>query len=201
MTKTLTSCVLVLSLSAAAMAQSGISEPPADTANAADSAYTNVQMPGPASPPKKQKKPVYYGGTVGLSFGDYFRISVAPLVGVYLSPKASVGGRFIYEYVEDKRFDPKLTSSNYGGSAFARYRLVPQAYAHAEFAYMSYEYNSIVGSNREWVPFVLLGGGYVQPLSPKTSFFVEVLFDVLQDSKSPYEEWNPWVSVGVAAGF
>ena len=30
---------------------------------------------------------------------------------------------------------------------------------------------------------------------------VEVLFDVLQDPKSPYKPWEPQVSVGVGVGF
>jgi hypothetical protein len=56
--------------------------------------------------------PVYYGGNIGLSFGSYFRISIMPLVGYKLSPQASVGLKIGYEYVEDKRYDEKLTSSN-----------------------------------------------------------------------------------------
>jgi hypothetical protein len=67
---------------------------------------------------------------------------------------------------------------------------------------MSYKYKSSnVATDRQWVPFLLLGGGAVQPISPKAALFVEVLFDVLQDSNSPYERWNPFVSVGVTAGF
>jgi hypothetical protein len=41
----------------------------------------------------------------------------------------------------------------------------------------------------------------VQPISPNAAVFVEVLFDVLQDSNSPYDRWNPFISIGVAAGF
>jgi hypothetical protein len=153
----------------------------------------------------KKKKPVnrvYYGGNIGLSFGNYFRISVSPLVGYKLNPKASLGVKVGYEYVEDKRYDPKLTASNYGGSVFTRYRLVPQVYAHAEFAYLSYKYKvSDIETNREWIPFLLLGGGYIQQISPNAAFVVEVLFDVLQDSKSPYKEWDPFISVGVGVGF
>ena len=164
-----------------------------------------TQSAQPTSPAKKKKagaEKVYYGGTVGLSFGSYFRINVSPLIGYKLSPQASVGARISYEYIEDKRYSPKLTSSNYGGSVFSRYRLLPQAYAHAEFAYMSYKYKSSdIETNRDWVPFLLLGGGLVQPVSPRASLFVEVLVDVLQDSNSPYEKWNPFISVGVAAGF
>lgn len=154
---------------------------------------------------KKQEKKtnnVYYGGSIGLSFGNYFRIAVMPLVGYKINPKLSGGARIVLEYIEDKRYDPKLTSTNYGGSVFGRYRLIPQLYAHAEFAYLSYKYKiSSVESDRTWVPYLLVGGGYIQPISPRAAAFVEVLVDVINDKNSPYERWNPWISVGVAAGF
>ena len=166
-----------------------------------DSTQT-AKKPVPSPQKKAKANNVYYGGTVGLSFGDYFRINVAPLVGIRYSPKASVGFKVAYEYVEDKRYDPKLTASNYGGSVFARYRIIPKAYGHVEFDYMSYKYKiSNLETDRTWVPFLLLGGGYVQPISPKASFIVEVLFDVLQDDKSPYKDWDPFISVGVGVGF
>ncbi len=160
---------------------------------------TKVQ---PKSGPVSSYHPVYYGGTVGLSFGNYFRVNVAPLVGFRYSPRASVGVKVAYEYIRDKRYEPTLTASNYGGSFFARYRLHPKLYAHAEFAYMSYKYKtSNAVTDRTWVPFFFLGGGFVQPLSPRTSLIVEVLFDLLQDENSPYEDWDPFISVGVGVGF
>jgi hypothetical protein len=40
---------------------------------------------------------------------------VAPLVGYKLNPKASVGVKVLYEYIKDKRYDPTMTASNWGG--------------------------------------------------------------------------------------
>ena len=57
------------------------------------------------------------------------------------------------------------------------------------------------GSERDWVPFLFLGGGYIQPLGDRTWLTVEILFDVLQDDKSPYEDWEPFLSIGVGVGF
>jgi hypothetical protein len=170
-------------------------------AQAQDTTQT-MQKQQPAPKKKAKKNNVYYGGTLGLSFGDYFRINVSPMVGIRYSPKASVGFKVAYEYIKDKRYDPALTASNYGGSVFGRYRIIPKAYGHVEFAYMSYKYKlPNLESDRSWVPFLLLGGGFVQPISPKASFIVEVLFDVLQDDNSPYEAWDPLISIGVGVGF
>jgi hypothetical protein len=145
---------------------------------------------------------VFYGGTVGFSFGSTFRISVQPFVGLVFTPKLSGGIKVGYEYVRQEANGLTTTWNNYGASLFGRYRVIPRIYFHAEFAYASYGFK--VGeytSDRYWVPFLLLGGGYIQPISRSASVFVEVLFDVLQDPDSPYEQWTPWVSFGVAVGF
>lgn len=145
---------------------------------------------------------IYYGGYLGFSFGNYTRITIAPLIGFRLTRMWSAGFKVAYEYVQDKRYAETITSHNYGGSIFARLRPHPRMYLHGEYAYMSYEYQTAdLSSEREWVPFLLLGGGYVQPISKRASAFVEVLFDVLQNENSPYEDWDPWISIGVSAGF
>ena len=154
----------------------------------------------PDEPPHPTR--VFYGGTVGIGFGSTFRLSIQPFVGLVFTPQLSGGVKVGYEYVRQESNGATTTWNNYGASVFGRYRFIPRAYVHAEFAYFSYGYKvSEYTSDRSWVPFLLLGGGYIQPISPSTSFFVEVLFDVLQDSKSPYEAWTPFISVGVAVGF
>jgi len=168
----------------------------------------------PTSPPEvQQSQPSkwYYGGTVGFNFwGDYFYLSVNPLVGYQVSPKISVGGKLQYAYINDKRYAGlELTSHNYGAGIFTRYRPIYQIYLHAEFDYASYEdytiYDPLVGdpyaeSERNWVPFLLLGGGFVQHVGPNASVYVEVLFDVLQNENSPYG-WDPIISIGGGVGF
>ncbi|MGH7743028.1 MAG: hypothetical protein ACRENS_13520, partial [Candidatus Eiseniibacteriota bacterium] len=145
---------------------------------------------------------IYTGGTLGVTFGSYTRISIAPLIGYILNPKISIGAKGIYEYVSDTRYTPDLTASNYGGSAFTRLRLNPLIYAHVEYSYMNYETRlRSGGSERNWVPFLFLGGGAMKPLGKGAAAFVEVLFDVLQDSNSPYEAGAPFISVGVTKGF
>jgi hypothetical protein len=157
----------------------------------------NATQERTAPPPPAQSR-IYYGGTLGFNlFGDILRLSVQPLVGYKITNQFSVGAKVGYEYLKDKRFDPTLTFHNYGASVFTRYRFVPQAYGHAEFAGLNFDYPT----GREWVPFLLVGGGYAQQISSNAWVFAEVLFDVLQSSKSPYKAWEPWISVGVGVGF
>ena len=60
---------------------------------------------------------------------------------------------------------------------------------------------SATTSEREWVPFLLLGGGLSKMVGARSWAYVEVLVDVLQDDNSPYDDWDPFVSVGVGVGF
>jgi len=171
---------------------------------------SNTSSSQTTQPPSAESK-WYYGGNIGFSFwNDYFYLGVYPLVGYKVTPKLSLGAKVGYAYISDDRYEPfpALNTSNYGGSLFSRYRIIPQLYAHAEFAYWSYEnissFNTLentYNTERFWVPYLLLGGGFSQQLGPNTWAFVEVLFDVINDENSPYEEWDPFVSFGVGVGF
>ena len=154
-------------------------------------------------PTRQEPSKVYWGGQLGLSFGSYFRISVVPMVGYKVAPKFHIGGKIGYAYTEDKRYEnATVTSHNYGGSVFSRYLLIKGLYAHVEYVYWSYKYQTEnLEGDRTWVPFLLVGGGYVQPISPNASVFVEVLWDVLKSENSPFNPSDPWVSIGVGVGF
>jgi len=149
----------------------------------------------------------YYGGNIGFSFwNDYFYLSISPLVGYKITPQFSVGGKLGYAYSSDSSVDPTFNTSSYGGSIFSRYRIIPQFYLHGEFAYVSYEnaYLRPLGgytTERNWVPFLLLGGGFSQMVSPNVWAYAEILFDVINDSNSPYESGDPFISLGVGVGF
>ncbi len=168
------------------------------------------QISTPQEQPQQQEetqqppiyKRVYFGGYASLTVGSYTRIGVYPLIGYKFTPKLSGGLKIGYEYVSDNRYASHYTTNNYGGSIFARYRVIPRLYAHVEYEMINYElYNFDGTSNREWVPFLYIGGGYSQPIGKNVWLTAQVLFDVLQDERSPYNRWDPVFSVGVAAGF
>jgi hypothetical protein len=197
-----TAILMILALAVLNGVAAGQAATPADSAMvsptpAADS--TLVVIPSPAASTPAPSK-IYYGGSVTLSFGNATQIGIFPMIGYKVSPKFSLGGEIGYEYVNYDDFDE--SSHNFGGGVFGRYRFIPQLYGHAEVDLVSYDIPALSGeSSREAVPFVLLGGGFVQPLSPRTSLFAEVLVDVLQDDNSPYDDWEPIFSIGVGVGF
>jgi len=159
--------------------------------------------------PKKAKSPLmkrlYFGGTFGATFGTYSSVRINPLIGYKITPKLSAGVTFTYEYFKNKYYSQDLTSNNYGGSLFARFRIIPAIYVHAEYALISYEnyYQDLdqIYSVREPVPFLFLGGGYSQRLAGNSWLNFQILFDVLQNEKSPYSSNQPFYSLGVGVGF
>src|SRR5262245_12165087 len=165
-----------------------------------DADTLKVALPDTTGLARSQKESrFYYGGSIGFSLsGRILWLNIQPLVGYKLTPKASVGVRMNYQYVSDRRFNPAVTSLDYGASLFTRYRVLPQLYGLTEFEYVSID----VGEKRELVPFLLIGAGYVQPLAPKTSLTTEVLVDVLQDERGRlYRNQGPRVNVGIGVGY
>lgn len=178
-------------------------------------------VPAPLTPvekpdkPKEKKPPknktplikrLYFGGGVGATFGTYSSIRINPLIGYKITPKLSVGVQFQYEHLRNKYYSTTFTSDNYGGSLFARFRLIKALYLHAEYAMISFEnyyYDDIdqYYSKRELVPFLFLGAGYSQKLIGNSWMNFQILFDVLQNDKSPYRKNEPFYSVGLGVGF
>jgi hypothetical protein len=152
------------------------------------------------------KDRLWFGGGIGLNFGTVTAIQLDPLVGVHLdrNRKFSSGLGLSYWYYRDGRWNPPIEQNAYGYRVFSRYRVIEQAYLHAEFLHLNAE--RIIGTfemrqQRIWVPHLLLGAGYVQPLGSGSSIYLQILFDVLQDPNSVYANQGPILSGGVGIGF
>lgn len=148
---------------------------------------------------------IWFGGGVGLSFGTVTAIQLDPMVGYKVDKegKFTPGIGASYWYMQDNRFATNNTFQGYGYRPFLRYRFIEQAFVHAEFLHMNVNaYNFVTDRfQRIWVPHLLVGGGYVQPLGGRSSIFFQVLFDVLQDPNSIYRNQGPIVGGGIGVGF
>jgi len=143
----------------------------------------------------------YFGGSFTFTFGSYTSIGIWPLVGYKVTPKLSFGLQPGYEYIKyNYSNSPDYETSNYGLRLFGRFRVIPQAYVHAEFAEINYGTASS-DESRFWVPFLFLGAGFSQNIGGNVYAYVQVLFDVLQNENSPYRSGEPFWTVGVSAGF
>lgn len=151
------------------------------------------------------KDRIWFGGGIGLNFGTVTAVQVDPLLGIYLDKgqRLTTGIGLSYYYV--KYNVPGYLETNfsgYGYRVFSRYKVIEQAYLHAEFYHLNvqrYAFNDQVV--RIWVPHVLVGGGYREPVGANSSFYLQVLWEVLQDPNSVYRGQGPIISGGVGIGF
>src|SRR6478736_3835127 len=89
--------LLILAASPVRAQSSGAAPDSTATHAAAAPAPVPAAKPAPAEP----KKRPYLGGSFGISFGSYSRLSISPLIGYPLAPKVSVGLKGTYEYIHD----------------------------------------------------------------------------------------------------
>jgi hypothetical protein len=148
---------------------------------------------------------IWFGGGIGLSFGTFTAIQIDPLIGYKVDQegKFSVGLGGSYWYFKDSRFPRADAFVGYGYRTFARYRVFQPLFLHTEFLHMNVDvYDRFSDAiQRRWVPHLLVGGGYVQQLAGRSSIFIQVLFDVLQDPNSIYAGRGPIFMGGVGVGF
>jgi hypothetical protein len=147
--------------------------------------------------PDQWQPHLFYGGSIYLAFGNGTSIGASPLVGWQFTRRFGAGVGITYIYYNNDDY----TSHIYGGRVMARFDVIPAAYAKAEFSYLWYNdsYKDIDLGTTE-VPYLFLGGGYRQRISATTYLEFEVLFDVLQDPHSQYDDWEPIFAVGVSVG-
>lgn len=144
------------------------------------------------------------GGGIGLAFGgDVEYVSVEPVIGYRATERLSVGGRLVLSYRRDDRFAESFSATDYGAAVFTRYAVTKIVFAHAEYEYLSYEYQLFGGgSDRDEFGSLFAGAGLSQPIGRRSSFFVVGLYNFSydEDERSPYGE--PWVlRAGVGFSF
>ena len=175
---------------------------------------------------KKQKtgwyrdSKLFFGGNLGLSFGTYTYVEVAPIVGYRITPRLSAGLGPKYMYIKESSY---YETSIYGVKTFALFSIFKNlnetinigigdifVYAESEFLnvepgrlvdyYSSvppyqYLYSVYEKDPRRWLNVTLIGGGLRFPLGARAGFSILVLWDVTQ---SPYYSYsNPELRISV----
>lgn len=133
------------------------------------------------------------GGGLGLSFGsaqDF--VSVSPQIGYRVTAKLIAGTGLTYRYTNYKIFRPSVKLHDYGVNPFLRFFVYRNIFVQTEYEYLNYEFPF---TNRETVRrgfnSFLAGGGFVQPVSDKISFYVMALYNFSYTNSSttysPYD--------------
>ena len=146
---------------------------------------------------------VFFGGSVGASFGDATYLSLSPLIGYRVNDRLSVGGSLIYRYRSDDRFGRDLSTNDYGASVFARYTVVGPFFVQGELEQLSYEYiRPDLTTARTDATSFFAGGGVSHALSRNVNLYATALYNFSYGSQSPSPYSSPWVlRFGVGVGF
>ncbi len=160
--------------------------------------YPNSKKPTKTSPFADR---LFTGGDIGMQFGSQTFIEVAPILGYRATPELSVGisTKYIYYKVNDVYSNYHYETNTYGGGLFMRYNILEEVFLHGEYEGLSMEVPlSPYETNRRIVSGLFLGGGYRQFIGEYSSLNIMLLFDVIEDQYSPYQ--NPILRIGFDFG-
>jgi hypothetical protein len=158
----------------------------------------------------------FTGGTLGLQFGTYTSINIAPFIGYrfneYLA--CGLGPNYTYYHMRDNSYyPPAIYKTNlYGGSFFTRvYFLkdvipsIKDIYLHGEFEALNvesqyFDLSMTHPEKRYWVGSIFGGAGIRQMMGERTFVTITVLYNFNETLDSPYYG-NPLVyRVGLEIG-
>jgi hypothetical protein len=154
-------------------------------------------------PPEPDRSPWFYGGGLGLGFGDVDYVELYPLIGYRVNRKLSVGGGVSYRYLKDTRFSNAPSTTDYGANLFARFHVTPQWFFEADYEYIDHEFVRFdLSTDRDTFNTFLGGLGYSQPAG-RASVFILALYDFTHDDDDLFYPYaDPWIiRAGVSAGF
>ncbi len=158
----------------------------------------------------KFKDRLFFGGDFALSFGNSSYVNISPIAGYRITPRFSGGLGAIYIYEKSKYYH--YETSTYGWKSFLSFDIfknlneylpinLGDIIAHAEnevtnielfrYDYLGHFYST---GTRIWIDNLLLGGGIRQQIGRRASINLYILWDVTQNTYSPYT--NPIIRIG-----
>lgn len=140
-----------------------------------------------------------FGGKLGLQFGSTTLIELSPRVGYWFTNYfvSGVGGSYVY--MNDSR-QGGYKGSLYGVSIYSRLYPTRSLYLQVEYSKMNIGIPAGGGVvYRIWTEGLLMGGGYVQPISDNTAINFSILWDVIGQQNFPYS--NPVINAGIVTRF
>ncbi|MDO9510383.1 MAG: hypothetical protein Q7J34_01375 [Bacteroidales bacterium] len=134
-----------------------------------------------------------FGGNIGARFGAITQIDVSPSAAYQFNRFLLAGTGLTYQYYYNGNYTPPFSTHIFGSRVFTQVYPIPQAFGHAEFEMLNIRVRN-KDDGREWVPSLLLGGGYNQAMGSGAYASFMILWDVIRSANSPYE--NPIIRVG-----
>jgi hypothetical protein len=137
------------------------------------------------------------GGGMGMGFGNLQDfVSISPLIGYSITKRLVMGSGFTYRYTKFKGITPNISFNDYSINPFARFTVYNGIFLQTEYEHLNYEYYISQGEKgRSSFNSFLGGGGFMQPIGNRSSFFAMALYNfsyTASDSfNTPYT--SPWI--------
>lgn len=126
-----------------------------------------------------------FGGSLGMNFGDYTSVTIAPMVGYRFHPMFSAGGGLGYSYYKYDKYNVVDKEHTLSLNTYARFYpvqfIVLSLQPSIGRTWYTQERNGQKFSDNKFVPTVVVGGGL--RLGNMTA---QIMYDVVQDKYSPY---------------
>lgn len=147
------------------------------------------------------KERIVTGGGLGLGFGntrDF--VSVSPIIGYSITKKLLAGTGVSYQYVKYKNIFPgtDVSVNNFSINPFVRLTVYKGFFIQTEYEHLSFEGLSYPPLEKTRAGFnsFMAGGGLIQPIGNRSSFFVMALYNFSYRNPRPGEFVpydSPWV--------
>jgi opacity protein-like surface antigen len=158
---------------------------------------------------KQAKKTIEYpwfvGGAVGLAFGSETSYAeFSPIFGYRFSPLFQLGGSLTFRYRKDKRYEPDLSTTDYGASVVGRFFVFDPIFLQAEIERLNWEYVAVTEEGFEAVEDTYTGYyagfGFVQRASDRVAMYMAFLWDFSYDENEPSPNTRPYL-IRIGFGF
>jgi len=152
------------------------------------------------TPPLRER--LFYGGSLGLSFGTYTNIDVSPVIGLWILPRLNIAAGPKYKFLKY----PDIKANMYGGRAYSEFffirdidNMIPLGvhlgfFLHAEYEFFKIDYNRGVGWESLFINAPLAGVGVSQPLGMRSSMNLMLLW-ALEDDYDFYSDPEIRISI------
>lgn len=139
------------------------------------------------------KSKLEFGGSIGMTFGDYTSINISPQVGYKLTNWLSTGLGVAYLYNDYNDYH-----TNYAGATlYGRIRPIKNIVLQIQPEFYR-TWGNLFDS--QFVPCVLVGAGVILPIGNNGGVSMTLSYDLVQDKYSPYNDELIY-SVGYVIGF
>jgi hypothetical protein len=158
---------------------------------------------------KQAKKTIEYpwfvGGAVGLAFGSETSYAeFSPIFGYRFSPLFQLGGSLTFRYRKDKRYEPDLSTTDFGASVVGRFFVFDPIFLQAEVERLKWEYVVATEGGFEAVEDTYTGYyagfGFVQKASERVAMYMSFLWDFAYDENEPSPNTRPYL-IRIGFGF